>query len=398
MKLTNRESQLLGAAAQGKTDREISQELQISRDTVSSHWRRILMKFQANSRTECVARYAAFQAHHLVDENAALATEVAERTAAQARELAQKNMLAAITTASLTYIQDNDLKASMDSLLIEVLSLTQSEYGFIGEVLYEDGVPFLQEHALTNIAWSNETKELYDLHHAKGLQFRNLKTLFGQVMVTKAAVIANNAPDDERRGGIPEGHPPLDAFLGLPVFHGEALIGMIGLANRPGGYSQALINYLEPLTVCCATYILVWRTKQEQVRTQQQYVETADLIKDLVDMIPSGLLYETPDRKVEFVNQTFIDMFNIPVPKEAVIGTSCLENAEQSKHIFKDPEGFLSRIDTLLMAGMTTRSDRLEFVNGQVFERDFLPMRSNGAIRGYLWCYRDISNTANRAA
>ena len=80
MKLTNRESQLLGAAAQGKTDREISQELQISRDTVSSHWRRILMKFQANSRTECVARYAAFQAHHLVDENAALATEVAERT------------------------------------------------------------------------------------------------------------------------------------------------------------------------------------------------------------------------------------------------------------------------------------------------------------------------------
>jgi len=398
MKLTNREVQLLNAAAQGKTDREISLELQISRDTVSSHWRRILMKFQANSRTECVARYAAHQSHQLVSENALLSEEVAERTKAQARELAQKNMLAAITAASLTYIQDNDLKASMDSLLVEVLSLTQSEYGFIGEVIYEDGVPYLQEHALTNIAWSKETKELYDLHHAQGLQFRNLKTLFGQVMVTQSAVIANDAPNDERRGGLPAGHPPLDAFLGLPVFHGSDLIGMIGLANRPGGYNQEIIDYLQPLAVCCATYILGWRAKQEQIAMQQKFTDTAELISDLVDMIPSGLLYESPDRRVGFVNQTFIDMFNLPVSKEALIGTSCQENAERSKHIFKEPDIFMERIDTLLKAGMTTRGDRLEFINGQVFERDFLPIRSRGVVSGYLWCYRDITNQVSRAA
>ena len=41
--------------------------------------------------------------------------------------------------------------------------------------------------------------------------------------------------DDPRRGGTPEGHPALKAFLGLPLHLGDQLIGMIGVANRPGG-------------------------------------------------------------------------------------------------------------------------------------------------------------------
>ncbi|MEA2553004.1 MAG: hypothetical protein QOJ65_1180 [Fimbriimonadaceae bacterium] len=52
----NREAQVLSFAAEGMTDRQISQELGISLATVDTYWRRIRSKFNATSRTEAVAK------------------------------------------------------------------------------------------------------------------------------------------------------------------------------------------------------------------------------------------------------------------------------------------------------------------------------------------------------
>ena len=52
-----REEQILGFAAQGMTDKQISARLGISVDTVATYWRRVLNKYGASSRTEVVARH-----------------------------------------------------------------------------------------------------------------------------------------------------------------------------------------------------------------------------------------------------------------------------------------------------------------------------------------------------
>jgi len=57
-KATGRELQILELAAEGNTDKQIASSLGISKDTVASYWRRILLKFDAVSRTEVVARHA----------------------------------------------------------------------------------------------------------------------------------------------------------------------------------------------------------------------------------------------------------------------------------------------------------------------------------------------------
>ncbi len=39
----------------------------------------------------------------------------------------------------------------------------ESEYGFIGEIKYEeDGTMFLHNHAITNIAWNQATLQFYE--------------------------------------------------------------------------------------------------------------------------------------------------------------------------------------------------------------------------------------------
>ena len=57
----------------------------------------------------------------------------------------EHELLLAISHAQGQFIVDADPRDLFDKLLDELLKLTDSEYGFIGEVLYvDDGTPFLK--------------------------------------------------------------------------------------------------------------------------------------------------------------------------------------------------------------------------------------------------------------
>lgn len=149
----------------------------------------------------------------------------------------------------------------------------ESEYGFIGEIKYEeDGTMFLQTHAITNIAWNQATRQFYEDNIDAGLKFYNMNTLFGKVMTTSQPVIANDPSSDPRAGGIPEGHPPLNHFLGLPFFNNGKMTGMVGISNKPGGYSVADIDFLEPLTVTCSNLIQAY----QQIRKNEYLINTLE--------------------------------------------------------------------------------------------------------------------------
>ena len=398
MKLTARERQLLDAASNGMTDRQISDHLNISIETVSSYWRGIRLKFQASSRTECVARYSEQKSASMVMkhelESSELLKEIKIRTEAQARELAQKNVLQAITEASLAYITGNSsLKECFDSLLASVLNLSMSEYGFIGEVLFEDDRPYLKEHALSNIAWNSETRTMYEQLHADGLEFRNLQTLFGQVMLTGKTVISNDPSTDGRSHGVPDGHPALTAFLGIPVFRGEDLVGMIGLGNRAGGYSQEVVDELAPVIATCANFITGYRLEQERKVMLQQIANSREVVRNLVDRIPAGIIYETPERKVEFVNETFIKMFELSAKPSQLVGRSCIDEPLVDRSLLVDSAKFDEGVQSASVATESILKEVLDLVDGRRLERDCIIVESNGAIRGYLWCYRDITRT-----
>jgi PAS domain S-box-containing protein len=180
----------------------------------------------------------------------------------------QSRLLSLLREGMGSYVATRDLAASADFLLQGLLELTQSAYGFIGEVLYdEQGQPYLKTHALTNIAWNEETRRLYEEHASTGLEFHNLHTLFGQVMATGEMVISNDPAHDARSGGLPAGHPALSSFLGMPIYYGEEMVGMYGVANRPGGYDERLLNFLAPFNATYAAIIDASRAtaRQEQI-------------------------------------------------------------------------------------------------------------------------------------
>ena len=170
-----------------------------------------------------------------------------------------------------------DAAETFEDLLQLLLKFTDSEYGFVAEVLHdEQGQPYLKTHAITNIAWNDEMRAFYEKHKAKGLEFRNLKTLFGAALVTGESVISNSPATDPRRGGLPPGHPPMNSFLGVPIKQGGELIGMVGVSNRPGGYDLALVEEIEPLL---STYASIIRGFQfaKQIEADQHRIHALNL-------------------------------------------------------------------------------------------------------------------------
>ncbi|SFR52535.1 PAS domain-containing protein [Thiomicrospira sp. ALE5] len=181
-------------------------------------------------------------------------------------ETEQKNqLLQAVWRANQTFMTTQDIQTTSDVLLEEILSFTQSEYGFIGEVLHdEQGAPYLKSFALTNIAWDDATRALYDEVAGRGMEFRNLNNLFGYALLNKTTVVSNDPANDARAGGLPPGHPALNAFMGVPVFYADDMIGFFGIGNAPGGYSDDLTQKLSVFSQNFSSLIFAKRLQQQQ--------------------------------------------------------------------------------------------------------------------------------------
>jgi PAS domain S-box-containing protein len=185
--------------------------------------------------------------------------------------LEKNRMLQAVSEAQADFIADADPHPTFDRLLSHLLDITDSRYGFIGEVFRErDGTPYLKPHAITDISWDDASRQLYRSYVSGGFAFRNLSTLFGHVMTSGQPVLSNDPARDPRSGGLPAGHPSLDAFMGLPLYRGGRLVGMVGVANRPAGYDQALVEHLQPFTATCAVLIEAYRNNQQRQHAEDQ--------------------------------------------------------------------------------------------------------------------------------
>jgi PAS domain S-box-containing protein len=201
------------------------------------------------------------------------------------QQIAERNaLLSAISHAQSQFITAANRLEIFEGLLATLLELTDSQYGFIGEVLFRAdgsaqmddslmkirGVPYLKSHSITNIAWNEETQRYYEENFERGMEFTNMQSLFGAVIMTGKPVVANSPRTDPRRAGIPSGHPSLDAFLGIPFFRGSEMLGMVGIANRPGGYQTKLIDELQPFLVTCSNLIEGYRIDRARRATEEQ--------------------------------------------------------------------------------------------------------------------------------
>ena len=249
----------------------------------------------------------------------------------------RESLLESVCRTQNRFIIEPNVRIALKSLLDQTLALTESEYGFVGEIQYDEHhKPFLRVLVYTDIAWDAETRKLLAENATSGLVFSNLQTLFGSVITTGEVVVTNDAPNDPRAGGIPHGHPNLDKFLGVPLHHDGELVGMIGLANRPDGYHTSIVDSLQPIIDTCA---VVTHIKAREARLQRDG-EKFDKAKDA-------------ERLIEFSGRFAHDLNNMLTVVLSIIEAS--QSAENTYRPLQSDEVKLVHNATIQAVGLSKK-------------------------------------------
>ncbi len=128
--------------------------------------------------------------------------------------------------------------------------------------------------------------------------------------------------------------------------------------------------------------------------TENKVSETR--LRNLISTLQSGVLLEDENRKIALANETFCELFGIPVSAEELEGEDCTDSAEQNKILFKHESGFVDRINEILEAREQVFNDELELKDGRIFERDYIPIFIDNHYSGHLWNYRDVTSQRNQ--
>lgn len=114
-------------------------------------------------------------------------------------------------------------------------------------------------------------------------------------------------------------------------------------------------------------------------------------LSTLLENMQSGILFEDETRHVTLANQVFCNIFGINAPPAALFGADCEMAAQESAQLMKDPDGFLLQVHKILHEKIIVLNDEIEFADGSVYERDYIPIMQKDQLLGHLWQYRDIT-------
>ena len=162
--------------------------------------------------------------------------------------------------------------------------VTESEYGFIDEVS-ENG---LHSIAISNPGW--DACEMLDASgHRKILGSFKIHGIYGRIITDEKGFFTNDPANHPDSIGLPKGHPPLKAFLGIPMRSEGKTIGLIAVANHEGGYSQVELGALEVLAPAVVEAFLRKRA-EEAIRRQAS----------LIDLSPDAIIVMKPGGTITF--------------------------------------------------------------------------------------------------
>lgn len=168
--------------------------------------------------------------------------------------------LKALTCSSVSEIALTGLEAAE--------RLTSSSFGFIGEL---NPVGRFDTLAMSNPGWDS-----CGIEHDKAVALirdMELTGLWGHVLKTGQPFFTNDPGSHPVSSGVPKDHPPLTAFLGVPLLLNDRVVGMIALGNKPEGYVEADLKALETFAVALVQALLSKRNEEKIALQARQIMD-----------------------------------------------------------------------------------------------------------------------------
>jgi signal transduction histidine kinase/AmiR/NasT family two-component response regulator len=149
-------------------------------------------------------------------------------------------------------------------------SITGSTLGFIGDI---DNAG-LEEIAISNPGWEACNILASEGHRIPGT-FK-IHGIYGRVIKEGRGLFTNDPALHPDSIGLPEGHPPLTSFLGVPLLSEGRVVGILAVGNGAEGYTRTDQDALEALA---PSIVEAFRRKkaEEELRKSSAELQAANI-------------------------------------------------------------------------------------------------------------------------
>ena len=226
----------------------------------------------------------------LREAKAGLERQVEERTAdlraSNAQALRQSAMVDGINRIFREALTCETEEEVARTCLAVAEELTGSKFGLLGE-LNPSGL--FDTLAISNPGWNacNVPGSLAT-RIIKNMEIRGVDR---STLKEGKSRIVNDLTGHPDAVGVPEGHPPVTCFLGVPLRHAGKTIGMVGLANKEGGYVLSDQEGVEALAAAFVQSLVRMRMEVtleesreklvQQVRQQEALLKISQVVQEM---------------------------------------------------------------------------------------------------------------------
>ncbi|MDG4475775.1 GAF domain-containing protein [Thiovibrio frasassiensis] len=219
--------------------------------------------------------------------------------------------------ANIFQFQAANQQELLDYALEQALQLSDSRIGYI--YYYDEET---REFSLNS--WSREVMQVCSIVEPKTRYHLDSCGLWGEAVRQRRPILVNNYhADSPFKKGCPQGHAALHNYLTIPVFHGEKIIAVLGVANRESDYQQGDVGQLTLLMDA------VWKLV-ERKRAEEALRENRAMLQQILDTVPQSIFWK--DKALAYLgcNRVFAQAagldepgqitgktdFDLPWPKE----------------------------------------------------------------------------------
>lgn len=212
------------------------------------------------------------------------------------RRIEEQAALATAVNQCLPLLVTNcDPKVLFEEIERHLRQLSESRLGLLAEVRHSpSGRPYITTHAVGSANNECELAEFLARDVPADLDSRRFENPLSRVIATGQAVLSNcpAAEFEAVRAHPGRSELSLSTFLGLPIYHGSKLVGVVALADRPDGYPQELADDLRPLLAVCGAAIGWYRGDIRRRQAESEVKERERFLRLVLDNIPHRIWWK----------------------------------------------------------------------------------------------------------